>query len=68
LVEISTYSIEEIKHFIVGKIGCDYDEVKEDADIDNDLGCTGDDFDELISEFSVRFQVNMDNYLWYFHT
>jgi hypothetical protein len=68
LVDTTTYSIEEIKSFIVGKTGCNYEEVKEDVDIDNDLGCTGDDFDELISEYSIRFNVNMDNFLWYFHT
>lgn len=50
------------------KTGCDYEEVKENTDIDHDLGCTGDDFDELISEYSAKFHVNMDNYLWYFHT
>lgn len=62
------YSIEDIKHFIVHKTGCSYEEVKEDADIDQDLGCTGDDFHELMNEFSVKFNVTLDNYLWYFHT
>jgi hypothetical protein len=68
LVDTSQYSIDEIKRFIVDKTGCDYEEVKDDADIDNDIGCTGDDFDELISDYSIKFHVNMDNYLWYFHT
>ena len=68
MVDNTKHSIEEIKHFIVDKAGCKYEEVKEGADIDHDLGCTGDDFDELISEFSSRFNVNMENYLWYFHT
>ena len=68
MVDITKHSLEEIKQFIVDKTGCNYEEVKEDADIDHDLGCTGDDFDELISEYCVRFNVKMDNYLWYFHT
>lgn len=68
MVDTAKYSIEDIKHFIVDKTGCEYDEVRPDADIDNDLGCTGDDFIELISEYSIRFNVNMDSYLWYFHT
>ena len=57
-----------MKHFIVHKTGCRYEEIKEESDIDQDLGCTGDDFYELIHDFSIKFHVNMDNYLWYFHT
>lgn len=68
MVDTTKHSIEEIKRFIVDKTGCEYDEVKADADIDHDLGCTGDDFHELINEYSDKFNVNMESYLWYFHT
>ena len=68
MVDTTKHSIEVIKRFIVDKTGCEYDEVKVDADIDHDLGCTGDDFHELINEYSDKFNVNMESYLWYFHT
>lgn len=68
MVPIKTYTIEEIKHFIIEITSCSFEEIKDDADIDHDLGCTGDDFHELISEYSVKFEVNMHDYLWYFHT
>ena len=62
------YSFDEIKSFIVNKTGCEEDEVTSNCDIMNDLGCSGDDFHELINEYAKKFNVNMDNYLWYFHT
>lgn len=37
-------------------------------DIFEDLGVTGDDFHELIDKYSKKFNVDMSNYLWYFHT
>src|SRR5690349_5885366 len=61
-------TIEDIIKLIVEKTGCRESEVRINADIDNDLGCTGDDFDELIAEFAQRFDVDMNSYLWYFHT
>ena len=33
-----------------------------------ELGINGDDFHNMIDEFDVSFHVNMDGYLWYFHT
>ncbi|MFT3947543.1 MAG: DUF1493 family protein [Agriterribacter sp.] len=62
------YTPEDIKRFIINKTGCEDEEVQPDTDIDTDLGCTGNDFDELINEYAVKFNVNMDGYLWYFHT
>lgn len=62
------YTIEEIQNFVVDKIGADIIEVTADSDIHNDLGCTGDDFAELMQAYSSTFNVQMDTYLWYFHT
>ncbi len=62
------YSIDNIKSFIVDKTGCKENEVTSTCDIVNDLGCSGDDFHELIDEYATKFNVKMENYLWYFHT
>ena len=62
------FKTEEIQNLIAEKTGCDLSEVTEDADIHNDLGCSGDDFDELLSAYAKKFNVKMDFYLWYFHT
>ena len=62
------YSFNDIKSFIVDRTGCEEKEVTSTCDLMNDLGCSGDDFHELIDEYSKKFNVNLDNYLWYFHT
>lgn len=62
------YSIDDIKSFIVDKTGCEQNEVTPNCDIVNDLGCSGDDFDELIDEYAKKFNVDLDKYLWFFHT
>ncbi|ESU25632.1 hypothetical protein FLJC2902T_30820 [Flavobacterium limnosediminis JC2902] len=43
------------------------DNVTENSELENDLGCTGDDFSELMEEYSKKFNVDMSNYIWYFH-
>ena len=63
----SKYSFFEIKNFIIYKCGCDDNEVTYDCDIVNDLGYWGDDLDEIIDEYSKKFNVDMSTYLWYFH-
>ena len=59
---------KDIIRFIVDKTDCSEDEVTSESDLDNDLGCTGDDFHELIDEFAKTFGVDMNPYRWYFHT
>ncbi len=61
-------SLNDIMQFIIDKTGCKTDEVNAESDLLNDLGCSGDDFDELISEYSTKFNVDMSSYLWYFHS
>ncbi len=43
-------------------------DIKSESDIFADLGMTGDDFHEMIDKYSKRYSVNMEKYLWYFHT
>lgn len=59
-------SIDDILKLVSDKTGCD--DVNPNSDIENDLGCYGDDFHELIDEYSKKFHVDMTSYLWYFHT
>jgi len=62
------YTMESIKCFIIEKTGCDYEEVTANCDIIYDLGCYGDDLSELIYQYKEKYNVNLENYLWYFHT
>jgi acyl carrier protein len=63
-----TYTFIDIKKFLEDQVGCDDEEITESCDIVNDLGCYGDDFFELMFDFSKKFNVDMTPYLWYFHT
>ena len=58
-------TINDILEFVEEKTGTK--NVGSETDIFFDLGCTGDDFDELIETYSERFSVDMSGYLWYFH-
>jgi len=60
--------IDEIRKLIAEKTGLAISEVGADCDINLDLGCTGDDFHELMQAYSSAFRVDMSSYLWYFHT
>lgn len=62
------YSLTDITNFVIDKTGCEENEVTPNCDIEKNLGCWGDDFDELIDEYSKKFNVDMTSYLWYFHT
>lgn len=53
---------------ITEMVGVDPQEVLLDTDIERDLSCTGDDFHELMDAYSKRFDVEMSDYRWYFHT
>ena len=58
---------EELIALVTGTNGIK-EEVLPDADIEKDLGCTGDDFFELMEAYAKRFNVDMSGFLWYFHT
>jgi hypothetical protein len=57
--------VSEIIEFLKDKTGAD--NVSEHSDIANDLGIDGDDYDELIHEFSKKYNVDVSSCLWYFH-
>ena len=57
--------VSEIIDFLKDKTGTD--DVSENSDIGNDLGIDGDDYDELILEFSKKYNVDVSSCLWYFH-
>ena len=43
-------------------------EINPTSDIFNDVGMVGDDFHEMIEKFTLKYRVDMTDYLWYFHT
>lgn len=58
-------ALEQVLAFLEQKTGM------VDLQPDTDLfasGCTGKQFNELVRSFGRRFNVNTENYLWYFHT
>lgn len=59
---------KELIALITDKVGVRAEEVLPDADIEKDLGCTGDDFFELMDAYAKRFNVDMSGFHWYFHT
>jgi hypothetical protein len=42
--------------------------MNESTALEEDLGVYGDDMNELIEEYSKRFNVDVSDYRWYFHT
>jgi len=57
--------INEIRNFLE-----DYSDVYADnpeIDIFKDMGVAGDDFHEMIENYSKDYQIDMSDYLWYFH-
>ncbi len=58
-------SLTEIQFFLEEQIGV-YPS-NPTADIFLDLGVVGDDFSEMMLAYAEKYQVNMENYLWYFH-
>ena len=60
------YNIKDIIAFVEQETGCS--EIIETTDIEKDLGCYGDDFDDFIHKYSKLFNVEMTSYLWYFHS
>lgn len=57
--------LNEVYNFLEDYIGV-Y-EYADDVDICDDLGIDGDDFDELIYNFSKDYKIDVSEYLWYFH-
>jgi hypothetical protein len=60
------YVLEDIIEFIKDQTAVK--KVNANDDLLNDLGCSGDDHHEFIENYSRKFHVDINNYLWYFHT
>jgi len=60
------YFVEEIIKFLEEQLKVE--RVEADSDIHHDLGVTGDEFFEMIAEYSKKFNVDLENYNWYFHS
>ncbi|MEO0452419.1 MAG: DUF1493 family protein [Pseudomonadota bacterium] len=60
-------TIEAAREFVAE--ACDYpDYLSPSDDILRKLRITGDDTDDFMIEFGQRFDVDLSNYNWYFHT
>ena len=44
------------------------EKIEPTTDIFKDAGLVGDDFDEMIKKFALKYSVDMIGYIWYFHT
>ena len=58
--------IETIYEFIMRSEGILTGEMTPNADLHDDLGITGDDFTAIMRKFENEFNVDMQNYRWYF--
>ena len=59
--------IEEIYNFLEKSQGVSKSKLSPKADLCSDLGIDGDDFFELVEDFSSEYNVSMSTYCWYFH-
>ncbi|RLZ06401.1 DUF1493 family protein [Faecalibacter macacae] len=60
------HKIEDIILFIKKETSSSI-EVHPDTDLEKDIRITGDDISDFLNKYSLEFNVNMKNYLWYFH-
>ncbi|MFT2089559.1 DUF1493 family protein [Paraglaciecola sp. 2405UD69-4] len=60
--------ITNILNFVACESGIKIENVNPNTDISEELGIVGDDFHELIEAYAIKYHVNMEQYLWYFHT
>ena len=57
--------INEIRNFLEDYSGVYPDDPN--IDIYKDMGVVGDDFHEMMEKYSEQYEVDMSDYLWYFH-
>ena len=65
-IRISMYTINNIIEFLKSEIGDE--QITANTDIVKELGTYGDDLDALLISYSDNFNVELNNYLWYFHS
>jgi hypothetical protein len=57
--------LNDIRNFLEDYSGVYPDDPN--IDIFKDMGVVGDDFHEMIEKYAKRYNVDMSDYLWYFH-
>ncbi|WP_299262767.1 DUF1493 family protein [uncultured Psychrosphaera sp.] len=60
--------LKDIYLFLEEALGIDPKTIKPGSDLFEDFGVFGDDLFELIEVFSENYSVNVDDFLWYFHS
>jgi len=60
------YTLEDIINFL--KDQSLEDEISPETNVCDDIGMSGDDFDEMMMAYAGKFSVDMTGYLWYFHS
>ena len=60
-------TVTDIFKFLSEELSISIEELNINSDINENLGVDGDDFFELMEAFSKNFNVDISNYLWYFH-
>jgi hypothetical protein len=60
------YLVDDIINFLKEQLNVE--RVEANSDIYKDLEANGDEFLEMIAEYSKKFNVDMENYNWYFHS
>lgn len=58
--------LRAVRAFITEMIGVR--DFSDDVDIEDKLGCYGDDMWEFLEAYSTKFQVDMSDFRWYFHS
>lgn len=59
------HNLKQIIDFIKEETG--NNQISKDSDICHGIGIYGDDFHDLIDAYAKKINVDMTNYLWYFH-
>jgi hypothetical protein len=59
-------SVDAIIDFLKEELGVD--NIHPDTDIIKDLEVSGDEFFEMLADYARAFNVNVNEYLWYFHS
>ncbi|KZN44350.1 DUF1493 family protein, partial [Pseudoalteromonas luteoviolacea] len=60
--------IEDIYQLIESECGMNPNKLSPNSDIVDEFCVYGDDFEELMVAYSKQINVNLDTYLWYFHS
>lgn len=59
-------TIENIIEYLKDQTGVD--SIHPDTDLSKEAGLYGDDWHEIMDDYSTKYSVDMSSYLWYFHT